>query len=156
MIVLSVIFPRFLGRPLLPSLIAAVLMTGVHSRAFAQAEESDPHEITNGERLFLEIRFAHFFKAFFDGGGGVKEDLPGGDPTLNTVVNWNPTAGQADAPFAGLSINCRSCHFVDDLGVGIDQIPGFGMRSYTDFARRSPIPAREDGKTVTVRNSPPL
>lgn len=30
------------------------------------------------------------------------------------------------------------------------------MRTYTDFARRSPIPARQDGKTVTIRNSPPL
>lgn len=30
------------------------------------------------------------------------------------------------------------------------------MRTYADFARRSPIPARADGKTVAVRNSPPL
>jgi cytochrome c peroxidase len=30
------------------------------------------------------------------------------------------------------------------------------MRTYTDFARRSPLPARADGKTVAVRNSPPL
>lgn len=30
------------------------------------------------------------------------------------------------------------------------------MRTYTDFAKRSPIPARADGKTHTPRNSPPL
>ncbi len=30
------------------------------------------------------------------------------------------------------------------------------MRTYTDLARRSPLPARADGKTVAVRNSPPL
>ena len=30
------------------------------------------------------------------------------------------------------------------------------MRTYTDFARRSPIPARADGKTHAPRNSPPL
>ena len=30
------------------------------------------------------------------------------------------------------------------------------MRTYADFARRSPLPARADGKTVAVRNSPPL
>lgn len=33
------------------------------SLVFAQeAEEADPSEITNGERLFLETRFAQFFK----------------------------------------------------------------------------------------------
>lgn len=156
MLFMSVIFTRFLGRLLLPSLIATVITAGVNSLAFAQGEEPDPPEITNGERLFLETRFAQFFKAFLDGGGGVNDVLPMGDPILKTVINWNPTASQADAPFADLSMNCRSCHFVDDLGVGVDEIPGFGMRTYTDFARRSPIPAREDGKTVTVRNSPPL
>lgn len=30
------------------------------------------------------------------------------------------------------------------------------MRTYTDFAKRSPIPARADGKTHAPRNSPPL
>ena len=49
-------------------------------------------------------------------------------------------------------MNCRSCHFVDDLLTA----PGGGMRTYTDFAPRSPIPARADGKTHTPRNSPPL
>jgi hypothetical protein len=34
--------------------------------------------------------------------------------------------------------------------------PGGGMRTYADFARRSPIPARADGHTTTPRNSPPL
>ena len=49
-------------------------------------------------------------------------------------------------------MNCRSCHFVDDLLTA----PGGGMRTYTDFAPRSPIPARTDGKTHAPRNSPPL
>jgi hypothetical protein len=30
------------------------------------------------------------------------------------------------------------------------------MRTYADFARRSPVPEREDGKLTTSRNSPPL
>jgi hypothetical protein len=30
------------------------------------------------------------------------------------------------------------------------------MRTYADFARRSPLPAREDGKLTTPRNAPPL
>jgi hypothetical protein len=34
--------------------------------------------------------------------------------------------------------------------------PRGGMQTYTDLARRSPLPARADGKTVAVRNSSPL
>lgn len=49
-------------------------------------------------------------------------------------------------------MNCRSCHFVDEF-VGV---PGGGMRTYTDFAVRSPIPSRSDGKVTAPRNSPPL
>jgi hypothetical protein len=49
-------------------------------------------------------------------------------------------------------MNCRSCHFVDEQ---LDA-PDYGMRTYSDFARRSPIPAREDGHITTVRNAPPL
>jgi hypothetical protein len=30
------------------------------------------------------------------------------------------------------------------------------MRTYTDFATRSPIPSRQDGKLTAPRNSPPL
>ena len=30
------------------------------------------------------------------------------------------------------------------------------MRTYSDFARRSPIPRRDDGRTTSARNSPPL
>ena len=121
-----------------------------------EAEEADPAEITNGERLFLETRFAQFFKAFLDDGGDVNNPLPQGDPTVDKAVNWNLPPDQfEDSPFTGESMNCRSCHFVDELGVD-PEIPGYGMRTYSDFARRSPVPAREDGKTVTVRNSPPL
>ena len=127
------------------------------SKAFAQeGEEVDPPEITNGERLFLETRFAQFFKVFLDGGGDVNDPLPAGDPAVDKAVNSNLPPDQfADSPFAGQSINCRSCHFVDEIGVE-EPLPAYGMRTYTDFARRSPVPAREDGHSTTVRNSPPL
>ena len=46
----------------------------------------------------------------------------------------------------------RACHLVHDVLVA----PRGGMRTYTHFARRSPLPARADGKTIAVRNSPPL
>jgi hypothetical protein len=49
-------------------------------------------------------------------------------------------------------MNCRGCHLVDDAKM----TPGGGNRSYADFARHSPIPAREDGRTETPRNSPAL
>ena len=130
---------------------------GAISNALAE-EELDPAEITNGERLFLETRFAQFFKGFLDNGNGVNDSLEKGDPALDFAVNWKRELQGEPAepgPFSGLSMNCRSCHFVDELGVE-DPLAAYGMRTYTDFARRSPIPARPDGKTTTVRNSPPL
>jgi hypothetical protein len=64
------------------------------------------------------------------------------------VTTGTPLPG----PFAGESINCRVCHMdVEHKGV-----PGGGGRNYSDFARRSPIPARDDGQTVTVRNAQQL
>lgn len=142
----------------IPIFLLSLLMifsgeTGL-SQAFAQeAEEVDPPEITNGERLFLETRFAQYFKVFLDNGGDVNEALPQGDASLENVVNWKLSPVEfVDGPFAGKSMNCRSCHFVDEQ---LDA-PGYGMRTYSDFARRSPIPAREDGHSTTVRNAPPL
>lgn len=110
---------------------------------------SDPPEVTNGERLFLETRFAQFFKAYLEAGGTVNTPLPAGDPVMNLATT---TEGGLPGPFAGLSMNCRACHLVDEH-VGT---PGGGMRTYGDFARRSPIPDRGDGKTTAPRNSPPL
>lgn len=143
---------------LIPLFVSTLSLTGALPFVFAQEveEEADPAEITNGERLFLETRFAQFFKVFLDGGKTVNDILTEGDPALDKAVNWKLQPDQfADGPFAGQSMNCRSCHFVDELGVE-DELPGYGMRTYSDFARRSSVPMREDGNTVTVRNSPPL
>jgi len=49
-------------------------------------------------------------------------------------------------------MNCRACHLVDEQS----GVSGGGNRTYDDFARRSPIPAREDGLATTPRQSPPL
>jgi hypothetical protein len=49
-------------------------------------------------------------------------------------------------------MTCRACHLVDEQG----SIAGGGNRTYADFARRSPLSAREDGKTHTPRTAPPL
>ncbi|HKA27102.1 MAG TPA: hypothetical protein VKD88_06990, partial [Gaiellaceae bacterium] len=110
-------------------------------------EEADPPEVVIGERLFLETRFAQFFQAH--AGGNVNAVLPQGDPVMSTL---DTTAGPIPGPFPGGGMNCRACHLVDDA----KETPGGGNRSYADFARHSPIPAREDGRTMTPRNSPPL
>jgi hypothetical protein len=102
-----------------------------------------------GERLFLETRFAQAFQAFLDGGGGVNDVLPSGDPVLDeTQTTDQPLPG----PFAGLTMNCRTCHLVDEQVF----TPGGSMRTYADFARRSPVPDRLDSVLTTPRNTPPL
>ena len=105
-----------------------------------------------GERLFVETRFSQFFKTHLPPGGNVNDPLSAGDPVVAKVLlpGGNPLG--VASPFAGMSMNCRSCHFVDEF-VGV---PGGGMRTYTDFAVRSPLPSRPDGKLTAPRNSPPL
>lgn len=102
-----------------------------------------------GERLFLETRFAQAYKVFLDNGGDIN-DPNAGDAVVDTVETVG--APIDPGPFKGLSMNCRACHMVDDVLTA----PGGGMRTYADFARRSPIPARADGKTHAPRNSPAL
>lgn len=117
-------------------------------RAFANpaTPRVDAPEVTFGKRLFFETRFAQFFYAHSN--GDVNVPLTKGDPVLDETVTLNfPVPGA----FAGQSMNCRACHLVDE------QVPrGLSQRAYADFAIRSPIPDRGDGRTLTVRNSPPL
>jgi hypothetical protein len=107
-------------------------------------------EATVGERLFLETRFAQAFKVFLDNGGNVN-DPNAGDPVMNLSETTGPGVG-LPGPFAGLSMNCRACHLVDEHTA---TQPDF-MRTYTDLALRSPIPDRGDSKRTAPRNSPPL
>ena len=102
-----------------------------------------PAEDTIGERLFLDTRFAQFFAAHMT---DMNEPLAQGDPAVATV----PTlTGELGGPFAGESVNCRSCHFVAEfLGEA-----GGGNRTYADFARRSPLPRPQNGFTHTPRNA---
>lgn len=51
-------------------------------------------------------------------------------------------------------VNCRSCHLVDEQFES--QKKRKGMRAYADFSARSPIPARDDGLTLTTRNTQQL
>lgn len=126
------------------------------SPAFA---EEDPPEIVLGERLFLETRFAQFFAV---NNTGLNNPLSVGDPVLDEVDDPLGILGTLplnSGPFAGFSMNCRACHFVDELLDGdpeADPLPVNGMRTYTDYSRRSRVPAREDGQATAARNSPPI
>ena len=111
------------------------------------AEDADPAEVAIGERLFLETRFAQFF--FAKAGGDPNAALPSGDPVMDRTLT---ARGTLPGPFAGASMNCRACHLVDEHSA----TPRAPNRTYADFARRSPLPDREDGRTVTTRNAPSL
>ena len=77
---------------------------------------------------------------------GVNQPLAVGDPVVQQVQT---TSGTLPAPFAGQSINCRSCHFVTEF----EGVPGAGNRTYSDFTTRSPIPRVINGFDHTPRNA---
>lgn len=114
-----------------------VVLFIISTVAFAETEEaSDPPQVSIGERLFLETRFAQAYAAHPDRA----------DPALAySLTTGKPLRG----PFVGRTMNCRACHLVDEH----QSDPGAGMRTYADFARHSPIPDRHDGRHVTARNT---
>ena len=107
-------------------------------------------DLNIGERLFLETRFSQFF--FANTFGDANASGPG-DPFMATL---RTTTGSVPGPFAGQAMNCRQCHLVDEKGYGQFGNQTLGNRTYADFARRSPIPLRDDGRTQTTRNSQAL
>src|SRR5277367_6178638 len=96
-----------------------------------------------GERLFLDTRFAQYFAAHMT---GVNVPLAVGDPVVQQVYTSN---GTLPGPFAGQSMNCRSCHFVTEF----QGVTGAGNRTSSDFTTHSPIPVPMNGFTETPRNS---
>jgi Di-haem cytochrome c peroxidase len=129
---------------LLRFLALSCALFAVSAPAFA--DPGDPPQQTIGERLFLETRFSQFFA--IQSNGDANATLATGDPVMDTTVTLT---GTVPGPFAGGGMNCRACHIVDEQSGA-----GLGNRTYCDYARRSPIPDRGDGQTVTPRNSPPL
>ncbi|MCG3135515.1 MAG: hypothetical protein HMLKMBBP_03206 [Planctomycetes bacterium] len=120
--------------------------------ASAAEEEAEAAQIALGERLFLETRFAQRFAAFC--GGDVNSTTVPADPVLERARTIGaPEPGR----FRDGTMNCRACHLVDEhrrqrRGDAHES----GVRTYADFARRSPVPRRADGAEVTLRNSPSL
>jgi cytochrome c peroxidase len=121
----------------------AVRVSARPARLAPRGSEVELPEVTVGERLFLETRFAQFFASHMT---GVNDPLLEGDPAVAVL----PTSlGPLPGPFAGRSMNCRNCHLVDDVA----DAP---TRTYSDFSRKSRVPARRDGATETLRNAPTL
>ena len=115
-------------------------------QAPAAPTESDatPPADSIGEALFLDTRFGQFFAANIT---GVNTPLATGDPVVAEVQTPN---GPLPGPFAGQSINCRSCHFVTEF----QGVSGAGNRTYADFTTRSPIPRPQpNGFDHTPRNA---
>ncbi|MFZ1204046.1 MAG: hypothetical protein WAN97_07035 [Candidatus Acidiferrales bacterium] len=108
-------------------------------------QEGAPADQNIGERLFVETRFAEYFAANMT---DVNAPLAVGDPVVSTVQNVYAPAPMP-GPFAGESINCRSCHFV----VEFEGVPHAGNRTYADFTTRSPLPRPMGGFTNTPRNA---
>jgi len=106
----------------------------------------DSAKVAIGERLFLETRFAQFF--FARSKGDANAVLTEADQVVATTVT---TGESLPGPFRGFSINCRSCHLVAEQFAA-----GHGNRTYADYARRSSVPSRPDGRKFTVRNSPAM
>ena len=118
--------------------------------------EIETAEILHGERLFLETRFSQHFNHFINKGGNYNDVVDKGDPRLDKTYRFFGLPPYqipfATSPFKGSSFSCRTCHMVDEH---LNQ-KELGMRTYSDFASRSPLSARGDMQTVTVRNSPVL
>jgi cytochrome c peroxidase len=106
-------------------------------------EGGAPAEQNIGERIFVDTRFAEYFAANMT---DVNTPLVVGDPV---VAQTQTTNGPLAGPFAGQSINCRSCHFV----VEFQGVTGAGNRTYADFIDHSPIPRAMNGFTATPRNA---
>lgn len=131
---------------------ALALLIGMSANRIAvraQEAAADPPEVTLGERLFLETRFAQSFQQFLSGGARVNDSWSTGDLVMDKTMT---TDAPFPGPFAGRAMNCRACHLVDEHV----ETPKGTMRAYADFARRSPVPSRADGMTTAPRNSPSL
>ncbi len=103
--------------------------------------------ISMGERLFNDQRFSQFF--YKKSGSNVNFKLTQGSPELDQIDVYGENF---ESPFKGQAMSCASCHMVDQA-FDLDYA---GMRGYSDFSVRTKIPARTDGKTHTLRNTPSL
>ena len=105
--------------------------------------EGAPADQNVGERIFIDTRFAQYFAENMT---GVNDPLAVGDPVVAQVQT---PVGMLPGPFAGESINCRSCHFVTEF----TNVQGVRNRTYADFVNHSPMPRMINGINTTPRNA---
>ena len=133
-----------------------LLCLNANAQSSNNSELLQDAEIFHGERLFLETRFAQRFYKFLQKGGEVNGLIDVGDPVLDKTVRFFGLPPYqipfATGSYKGGTFNCRACHLVDEH---VEQ-KELGMRTYADFASRSPVPHREDNLLVTARNSPSI
>ncbi|MGO9829642.1 MAG: hypothetical protein ACLPJH_05835 [Myxococcaceae bacterium] len=106
-----------------------------------------PADQALGERIFRDPRFSQYFAAHAT---DMNAPPSPGDPTVATSVN--ALGPNLPGSLAGSAVACSACHLVEQDALA----DGTRMRAYSDYARRSPIPDREDGQSATPRNSPPM
>ena len=111
-------------------------LTGLNMAFAIEESDEDPAQVSIGERLFLETRFAQAYYA--------KPNKA--DPVLKKTIT---STQSLPGPFAGKTMNCRACHMVDEHA----ENPLGGMRTYSDYASRPPVPARDDGANTSNRNA---
>ena len=117
------------------NMLATILLILFGMQSIALADE-DPAEIKIGERLFLETRFAQAYYA----------NPNKSDPVMDKTIL---TSKALRGPFTGKTMNCRACHMVDEHAKN----PSAGIRSYSDYTKRPPVPSRTDGAKTSGRNS---
>ena len=108
-----------------------------------QEAKGAPADQNVGERIFVDTRFAEYFAENMT---GVNDSLAVGDPVVAQV---STPIGMLPGPFAGESINCRSCHFVTEF----TDVAGARNRTYADFVTHSPMPRMINGFNSTPRNA---
>lgn len=124
------------NKDLFALLLLTFSMAGFNLVLAEEESEDDPAQVAIGERLFLETRFAQAYYA----------NPSKSDPILNNTIT---TTQALPGPFAGKTMNCRACHMVDEHAKN----PHGGMRSYSDYSSRPPVPARKDGAKTSGRNA---
>ena len=118
-------------------LIILLLVSFAGSTNITNTEPETTPETKIGERLFLETRFARASR--------YKRASQEKATRFTLLANGKKLSGA----FRGQSINCRSCHMVDEH----KNSPLAGIRTYSDYARLSPVPDRNNKKKRTLRNS---
>lgn len=115
----------------------------------SHAQANSEGYIALGERLFNETRFTRHFWLLSNGDVNA-ENIPG-QQHLETL-EIEPGL-EVESPFQGQSTSCASCHLVDQAF----DVPGAGMRTYTDFSERPKISKHaSDDKTRAARNTTTL